>query len=203
MCSSLSSKGSCSQLIVFRSQSVPEGVELRLKDPPPVTRTESESRIRRLTRKADALFCEHAVLRLGNFAQARDAFLELRRDLVEISKGIVGHVRAYMPRLTAPSTDPLTTPKASSLQVLAGEPSEPMTREQFDAARKRLKASLDQIVTIDKKEFQRLIDEVIWLKRRLHRVSDARYATRARSPALRPERTSRTNSCCSSAEYRF
>ena len=49
----------------------------------------------------------------------------------------------------------------------------PMTREPFDAARKRLKASLDQIVTIDKREFQRLIDEVIWLKRRLHRVEDA------------------------------
>jgi hypothetical protein len=48
-----------------------------------------------------------------------------------------------------------------------------MTREQFDAARKLLKASLDQIVTIDKREFQRLIDEVIWLKRRLHRVEDA------------------------------
>jgi hypothetical protein len=48
-----------------------------------------------------------------------------------------------------------------------------MTRKQFDAARKRLKASLDQIVTIDKREFQRLIDEVIWLKRRLHRVEHA------------------------------
>jgi len=59
------------------------------------------------------------------------------------------------------------------LGPLAGEPPEPMTRDQFESARKRLKASLDQIVTIDKREFQRLIDEVIWLKRRLHRVEHA------------------------------
>jgi hypothetical protein len=59
------------------------------------------------------------------------------------------------------------------LGPLAGESPEPMTRDQFDSARKRLKATLDQIVAIDKREFQRLIDEVIWLKRRLHRVEHA------------------------------
>jgi hypothetical protein len=58
------------------------------------------------------------------------------------------------------------------LGPLADELPEPMTKEQFDAARRRLKASLDQIVMIDKREFERLIDEVIWLKRRLHRVEN-------------------------------
>jgi hypothetical protein len=48
-----------------------------------------------------------------------------------------------------------------------------MTKDQFDAARKRLKASLDQIVTMDKGDLERLIAEVIWLKRRLQRVEEA------------------------------
>ena len=48
-----------------------------------------------------------------------------------------------------------------------------MTHDQFESARKRLKASLDQIVTMDKRDLERLIDEVIWLKRRLHRVEHA------------------------------
>jgi hypothetical protein len=67
-----------------------------------------------------------------------------------------------------------TVERSRSVTILVpftDEPPEPMTR--VDAARRRLKASLDQIVTIDKREFQRLIDEMIWLKKRLHRVEDA------------------------------
>jgi len=37
------------------------------------------------------------------------------------------------------------------LGPLAGEPPEPMTREQFEAARKRLKATLNGVVTMDKR----------------------------------------------------
>jgi hypothetical protein len=61
----------------------------------------------------------------------------------------------------------------SILDPLANESREPMTRVQFGAARKRLKATLDQIVTMDKRDLERLIAEVIWLKKRLHRVEDA------------------------------
>ena len=59
------------------------------------------------------------------------------------------------------------------LGPLAGEPPEPMTREQFDAVRKRLKATLNGTAWIEKRELERLIDEVIWLKRRLQRVEHA------------------------------
>jgi len=59
------------------------------------------------------------------------------------------------------------------LGPFADEPPEPMTREQFDSARKRLKATLDGVVTIDKRDLDRLIEEVIWLKRRLQRVEHA------------------------------
>jgi hypothetical protein len=48
-----------------------------------------------------------------------------------------------------------------------------MTREQFDAARKRLRSTLNGVVTMDKPELERLIAEVIWLKKRLHRVEVA------------------------------
>jgi hypothetical protein len=46
-----------------------------------------------------------------------------------------------------------------------------MTKEQFEAARKRLRATLNGVVSIDKCDFERLIDEVIWLKRRLPRLA--------------------------------
>ena len=59
------------------------------------------------------------------------------------------------------------------LGPLAGEPPEPMTKDQFDAARKRLKATLNGVVTMDKRDLERLICEVIWLKRRLQQVEDA------------------------------
>jgi hypothetical protein len=59
------------------------------------------------------------------------------------------------------------------LGPLASEPPEPMTKEQFEQARKRLRATLNGVTTIDKRDLERLIDEVIWLKRRLHRVEEA------------------------------
>ncbi len=48
-----------------------------------------------------------------------------------------------------------------------------MTRDQFEAARKRLKATLNGVVTRDKRDLDRLIAEVIWLKKRLRRAEDA------------------------------
>jgi hypothetical protein len=59
------------------------------------------------------------------------------------------------------------------LGPLAGEPPEPMTKEQFEAARRRLKATLNGVVTMDKRDLERLIAEVLWLKKRLQRVEDA------------------------------
>ena len=59
------------------------------------------------------------------------------------------------------------------LGPLAGESPEPMTREQFDAVRKRLRASLDNVVTLDKRDLERVVNEVISLKKRLQRVEDA------------------------------
>ena len=59
------------------------------------------------------------------------------------------------------------------LGPLADEPPEPMTRDQFDAVRKRLKATLDGVVTMDKRELERVVGEVIWLKKRLRRVEQA------------------------------
>jgi hypothetical protein len=40
------------------------------------------------------------------------------------------------------------------LGPFAGEPPEPMTKEQFEAARKRLRATLNGIVSIDKPDLQ-------------------------------------------------
>jgi len=48
-----------------------------------------------------------------------------------------------------------------------------MNKEQFEAVRKRLRATLDGVVTIDKRELERVFDEVIWLKKRLRRVEHA------------------------------
>jgi hypothetical protein len=47
------------------------------------------------------------------------------------------------------------------------------SREQFEAARKRLKATLNGVVTMDKRDLERLITEVRWLKERLRRVEYA------------------------------
>ena len=58
------------------------------------------------------------------------------------------------------------------LGALAREPPEPMTKEQFEAARKRLRTTLNGVVAIDKRDLERLIAELIWLKKRLHRVKD-------------------------------
>jgi vacuolar-type H+-ATPase subunit D/Vma8 len=59
------------------------------------------------------------------------------------------------------------------LGPLAGEPPEPMTKEAFDAVRKRLRESWNGSVTLERKQVEALIQEVIWLKRRLHRVESA------------------------------
>lgn len=59
------------------------------------------------------------------------------------------------------------------LGPLAGELPEPMTKDQFNDVRKRLHGTLDDFVRIDKREFERVIAEVIWLKKRLHRVETA------------------------------
>ena len=59
------------------------------------------------------------------------------------------------------------------LGPLTNEPPEPMTRDQFEAARKRLRNTLDGVVTMDKRDLELLIAELIWLKRRLRRVEEA------------------------------
>jgi hypothetical protein len=61
----------------------------------------------------------------------------------------------------------------SPLGPLLDEPPEPMTREQFLAVRKRLKDSWNGSVTLAKNDAQRLLDEIVWLKRRLQRVEYA------------------------------
>ena len=61
----------------------------------------------------------------------------------------------------------------SLLGPLAGEPPEPMTKEQFDAARKRIRDSWNGSVTFEKRDAERLLAEIAWLKRRLHRVEFA------------------------------
>jgi hypothetical protein len=48
-----------------------------------------------------------------------------------------------------------------------------MTRDQFEAARKRLKATLNGTTWIEKAELERLIDAIGWLKKRLRQVETA------------------------------
>jgi hypothetical protein len=48
-----------------------------------------------------------------------------------------------------------------------------MTREQFLAIRTRLRGSWNGSVTLAKNDAQRLLDEIVWLKRRLQRVEYA------------------------------
>ena len=62
------------------------------------------------------------------------------------------------------------------LGPLAGEPLEPMTKEQFDAARKRIRDSWNGSVTFEKRDAERLVAEIGWLKRRLHRVERAIFS---------------------------
>ena len=59
------------------------------------------------------------------------------------------------------------------LGPLVGEPPEPMTKEQFDAARKRIRDSWNGSVTFEKRDAERFFAEIAWLKRRLHRVEHA------------------------------
>jgi vacuolar-type H+-ATPase subunit D/Vma8 len=59
------------------------------------------------------------------------------------------------------------------LGPLKDEPPEPMTKEAFDAIRQRLRTSWNGSVTLEKKTVEALIQEIIWLKKRLHRVESA------------------------------
>jgi hypothetical protein len=45
-----------------------------------------------------------------------------------------------------------------------------MTREDFVAVLKHARGSLDAFVTLEKKDVQRMLDEIRWLKRRLRQV---------------------------------
>jgi hypothetical protein len=57
-----------------------------------------------------------------------------------------------------------------SLGNLKDEKPEPMNREQFEAVRKRIHASWKGDVLIPRETAQALVDEILWLKRRLLRV---------------------------------
>jgi len=59
------------------------------------------------------------------------------------------------------------------LGPLRDEPPEPMTKEAFDAIRKRIRTSWNGSVTLEKKQVEALIQEISWLKKRLHRVESA------------------------------
>jgi hypothetical protein len=63
--------------------------------------------------------------------------------------------------------------RMSILGPIAGEPPEPMTKEQFDAARKRIRESWNGSVTFPKRDAEQLVAEIAWLKRRLQRVEHA------------------------------
>lgn len=59
------------------------------------------------------------------------------------------------------------------LGPLRDEPEEPMTKEEFQRVRRRLRESWNGSVTLEKKTVDQLIKEIVWLKRRLHRVESA------------------------------
>jgi hypothetical protein len=59
------------------------------------------------------------------------------------------------------------------LGPLHGESPEPMTREDFERVRTRLRESWNGTVTMEKRQVEQLINEITWLKRRLHRVENA------------------------------
>lgn len=59
------------------------------------------------------------------------------------------------------------------LGPLHDEPPEPMTKEDFERVRTRLRDSWNGSVTLGKRQVEQLINEVLWLKRRLHRVEHA------------------------------
>ncbi len=59
------------------------------------------------------------------------------------------------------------------LGTLTNEPPEPMTRDDFIAVQRRLRAYWDGTVNLERREVQRLLDEIRWLRRRLQRVEHA------------------------------
>lgn len=60
----------------------------------------------------------------------------------------------------------------SPIGPLADEQPEPMGREDFVAIQKRLRDSWIGHVTLEKRDVERLLDEIRWLKRRLQRVEE-------------------------------
>jgi len=56
---------------------------------------------------------------------------------------------------------------------LPEEPPEPMTREDFIAMQKRLRDAWSGHVELDKRDVERMLNEIRWLRRRLRRVEDA------------------------------
>jgi hypothetical protein len=59
------------------------------------------------------------------------------------------------------------------LGPLRDEPPEPLTKEAFELVRKRLRESWNGSVTLEKKTVEQLLEEILWLKKRLHRVESA------------------------------
>jgi hypothetical protein len=57
-----------------------------------------------------------------------------------------------------------------TLGNLKDEQPEPMNRDDFIAVQKRLRASWEGAVTLDKRDVKRMLDEIRWLKLRLRRV---------------------------------
>ncbi len=59
------------------------------------------------------------------------------------------------------------------LGPLPNEPPEPMSREDFLAVQARLRASWTGHVTLEKRDVERMLNEIRWLRRRLQRVEEA------------------------------
>jgi hypothetical protein len=59
------------------------------------------------------------------------------------------------------------------LGPLVDEDPEPMTRDHFIAAQKRLRESWSGVATFDNRDVRRMLDEIRWLKKRLQRVEHA------------------------------
>lgn len=56
---------------------------------------------------------------------------------------------------------------------LPKEPPEPMTREDFIAMQKRLRDAWSGHVELDKRDVERMLNEIRWLRHRLRRVEEA------------------------------
>jgi hypothetical protein len=68
------------------------------------------------------------------------------------------------------------------LGPLKDEPPEPMTKDELERVRKRLRESWNGSVTLEKKTVEQLLNEITWLKRRLHRVATSSSNYRVEPP---------------------